>query len=104
MTDSDSEIDIGSVDDYAEFPAEVLLDNAPYWLVRAPEGEYRLLLAICPHAGGEIRPMNDVLFCPLHFWTFDSRTGACMNVPGERLMSRKVVVRDRRLIAVGPSV
>ncbi|TVX96501.1 Rieske (2Fe-2S) protein [Cohnella terricola] len=104
MKELDNVTDIGSVDDYSDFPAEVLLDNTPYWLVRAPEGGYRLLLAICPHAGGEIRPMNDVLFCPLHFWTFDSETGACVNVPGERLMSRNVIVRDRRLIAEGPLV
>lgn len=95
------EIDLGSADSFAAFPVEVTLEHTPYWLVRTAEGEYRLLLAICPHAGGEIRPMNDVLFCPLHFWTFNAENGTCLNDPDERLMQRKVVVKEGHLIAVG---
>ncbi|QMV43520.1 Rieske (2Fe-2S) protein [Cohnella cholangitidis] len=98
-----SEIELGPLDAYAELPAEVMIDHTPYWLVRTSEAEggFRLLLAICPHAGGEIRPLNDVLFCPLHFWTFHAESGVCLNDPSERLLRRRVIVRDGRLFAVG---
>ncbi|QJD87636.1 Rieske (2Fe-2S) protein [Cohnella herbarum] len=95
------EIELGPVDTFTELPVEITLEHNPYWLVRTSEGGFRLLLAICPHAGGEIRPLNDVLFCPLHFWTFHAETGVCLNDSDERLMERKVILRDDRLYAVG---
>ncbi|RED63910.1 Rieske (2Fe-2S) protein [Cohnella lupini] len=98
---NEQNIDIGSTESFSEFPAAVTIEREPYWLVLTPEGEYRLFLAICPHAGGEIRPHNDVLFCPLHFWTFDATSGACLNGNDECLMQRKVVAMDGRLYAVG---
>jgi len=102
MSNEIAESDIGAIDDFPNLPAEVVIDGAPYWLVLASGGGYRLLLSVCPHAGGEIRPAGEVLFCPLHFWTFDAESGACLNDPDEKLRSREVVVRDRRLLAVGP--
>lgn len=96
-----NEIDLGPLDGFAEFPAAIELGGTPYWLVRTPEGEFRLLMSVCPHAGGEIRPMNGMFFCPLHFWTFDAASGACLNVPDERLMRRQVELRDGRLYAIG---
>ncbi|MFC5530137.1 Rieske (2Fe-2S) protein [Cohnella yongneupensis] len=95
------EIDLGPIEEYPSLPAEITIASSPYWLVRCAEGEYRLLSGLCPHAGGEIRPMNDVLFCPLHFWTFDAQSGSCLNNPDERLMRRKVVIRGDRFIAEG---
>jgi nitrite reductase/ring-hydroxylating ferredoxin subunit len=95
------EIDLGPLETFTQFPAEVTIDNTPYWLVQTSEKAYRLLLAICPHAGGDIRPLNDVLFCPLHFWTFNAENGTCLNDPDERLMQRKVHIRDNHLFAVG---
>lgn len=96
-----NEIDLGPIDRYETLPAEVMLDLTPYWLVCCGEGEYRLLSGLCPHAGGEVRPMNDMLFCPLHFWTFDARSGQCLNQPDARLMSRRVEARNGRLVAIG---
>ncbi|RIE04053.1 Rieske (2Fe-2S) protein [Cohnella faecalis] len=53
-----------------------------------------------PHAGGEIRLIDGgVLLCPLHFWTFDSASGDCTSMPGERLLFRQVSVSNGRLIA-----
>ncbi len=94
-------IDLGPLETYGSLPAEVIVDGSPYWLVRCGDGEYRLLSGLCPHAGGEVRPMNDVLFCPLHFWTFDARSGDCLNAPDERLMRRRALVESGRLYAVG---
>ena len=97
----ETEIELGPLESFANLPAEVTLDHLPYWLVLTSVGEYRLLLAICPHAGGEIRPLNDVLFCPLHFWTFNAEDGTCLNDPDERLLHRTVLLRDNHLYAVG---
>ncbi|WP_276354615.1 Rieske (2Fe-2S) protein [Cohnella caldifontis] len=95
--------DLGFPADYGSFPASVTVDGTPYWLVRGEEEEeYRLLSALCPHAGGDVRAHEGIFFCPLHFWTFDQAEGNCLNVPGERLMRRKVELReDGRLYAVG---
>lgn len=93
---------LGLPEDYGTFPAAVTLDGAPYWLVRGEDGEFRLLLAICPHAGGEVLKQDQFLYCPMHFWTFDPADGTCHNAPGERLLRRKVEQgRDGRLYADG---
>ncbi len=95
------EIDLGTLESFTQFPTQITLDNTPYWLVRTTQGEYRLLLALCPHAGGEIRPLNGMLFCPLHFWTFNAEDGTCLNDPDERLMQRKVIIKGNHLYAAG---
>jgi nitrite reductase/ring-hydroxylating ferredoxin subunit len=94
--------DLGRPEDYSRLPASVTLDGAPYWLVRNEEGGYRLLSALCPHAGGEVQVYEDLFLCPLHYWTFSQTDGACMNVSDERLMQRQVELRaDGRLYALG---
>ena len=48
------------------------------------EGEYFALDAMCPHKGGPLGacpPENGSLFCPMHGWEFDIRTGACKTRP-----------------------
>jgi nitrite reductase/ring-hydroxylating ferredoxin subunit len=95
------EIDLGPIESYKEYPAKITLDETPYWLVHTSGGEYRLLMAICPHAGGEIRPVDDIFLCPLHWWTFDAETGSCTNVTDECLMQRTIEVRGGHLFAVG---
>ncbi|KIL36013.1 hypothetical protein SD71_11870 [Cohnella kolymensis] len=95
------EIELGPIDSFKEYPAQITLDETPYWLVHTKEGEYRLLMAICPHAGGEIRPVENMFLCPLHWWTFDGETGNCTNVTDERLMQRTIEVRGGNLFAVG---
>lgn len=94
--------DLGRPEDYESFPASVTVDGAPYWLAHGEDGSFRLLYGLCPHAGGDVTFHGDMLLCPLHFWTFDAAYGGCLNVPGERLMRRKVELReDGRLYAVG---
>lgn len=104
MKEFEQAIDFGPVGAFAELPAQVILEHAPYWLVRTPDGGYRLWLAVCPHAGGEIRPLDGMFFCPLHFWTFDAASGACLHDPEERLLYREVREREGRLYAVGGNV
>lgn len=48
------------------------------------EGKFFALDAVCPHKGGPLGacpPENGVLFCPLHGWGFDVRSGACLTRP-----------------------
>ncbi|CAM3838509.1 Rieske (2Fe-2S) protein [Cohnella lubricantis] len=95
-----SDIIIGPAGAYGTFPAQIELEGAPYWLVRGEDGRYALLMAICPHAGGEVRLVEGMFFCPLHFWTFDTADGSCLNMQDERLMRRDVEERDGMLYAV----
>lgn len=92
---------IGPADEYAKLPAEVEVDGTPYWLVRKGEKGYGLLMAICPHAGGDVRKIDGMFFCPLHFWTFDENDGSCLNMADERLMRRNVENRNGVLYAIG---
>lgn len=93
-------IDLGEQSAFPDLPAKIDIGHDPYWLVKTSNGEYRLLSGICPHAGGEIRLVDGgVLLCPLHFWTFDTVSGDCTSVPGERLLLRQVTVSNGRLIA-----
>ncbi|WEK55241.1 MAG: Rieske 2Fe-2S domain-containing protein [Candidatus Cohnella colombiensis] len=95
-----NDIDLGPIEAYEEFPVEVTIDHNTYWLVRCSDYEFRLLNSLCPHAGGEVRPSHGVLFCPLHFWTFDIDNGQCINNPDKRLMKRDVELRFGRLFVV----
>lgn len=82
-------------------PVAVELSGRPYWLVRGPDGAPLLLLALCPHAGGDVLLAGGELYCPLHFWSFDCRTGECMSRDDERLMRRRVALEDGILYATG---
>ncbi|WP_027092754.1 Rieske (2Fe-2S) protein [Cohnella thermotolerans] len=93
---------IGPVDAFGSLPAFVEVDGTPYWLVRREDGGYRLLMALCPHAGGEVLRTDGMFYCPLHFWTFDETDGVCLNVRDERLARRDAEERDGSLYAVGP--
>lgn len=46
--------------------------------------EFHVLDAYCPHKGGPLAAgwiENGSVFCPLHGWEFDLRTGACKTNP-----------------------
>lgn len=92
---------LGPIDDFKTFPAEVLVDGIPYWLVRGEENRYKLLMALCPHAGGEVRWTGELFFCPLHFWTFDNQSGDCLNIRDERLVRKDVELQEGILYAIG---
>jgi nitrite reductase/ring-hydroxylating ferredoxin subunit len=97
-----ADVDLGRPADYSRFPASVVIDGTPYWLVRKDEEEYSLLLSLCPHAGGDVLCHADFLYCPMHGWTFSPTDGRCLDIPGERLMRRDVELRaDGRLYAFG---
>jgi len=48
------------------------------------EGQYFCIDDLCPHRGGPLGAgtlQHSEVFCPLHGWGFDVRTGACSNRP-----------------------
>ncbi|AJY73710.1 Rieske (2Fe-2S) protein [Paenibacillus beijingensis] len=96
------EITLGAVDAFTAFPAEVQLGNRLYFLLKKEE-EYRLVSSICPHAGYTVEVEDGELVCPLHGWSFDTQTGACLNVPSKELAPYDVVVREGRLVALMPA-
>ncbi|GGD74573.1 Rieske (2Fe-2S) protein [Paenibacillus nasutitermitis] len=94
---------IGKVEDFTSFPASVTIDRDPYFIIQtacqedAPQ-EYKLVSAICPHAGGVVRPWENELICPLHYWSFDPATGQSTNVPGEQLDCQPIQISDGQFI------
>ena len=49
----------------------------------------------CPHRGGPLafgEQKGSTVFCPLHAWAFDVRTGRCAEFPEAQLKTYRVVV------------
>lgn len=98
MSESSIKI-IGQVADFASFPAQVKVGSEPYFIVEAPRSgdepqRYNLISAICPHAGGMVRPHKNELICPLHYWCFGLATGESTNIPGEQLECSPLEIVD----------
>ena len=85
------------------------VDNDPFFIVhsnvRAKDEapEYKLVSAICPHAGGTVRPMEGELICPLHYWSFDASTGVQLTFPvnswnASRLLSKTGILLFKLLL------
>ncbi|WP_217594742.1 Rieske (2Fe-2S) protein [Cohnella sp. GbtcB17] len=98
---TDSRIPLGPADMLTDAPLSIELDGKPYWLTQEADGTIVLLLAFCPHAGGEVLLADGDFYCPLHYWTFDGRSGECTNRGDERLMRRNVELVDGQLYASG---
>ena len=61
------------------------------------DGEVFALDDHCPHKGGPLGEgfcENGQVFCPLHGWAFDIRTGACAEVPARPATKIPVRVED----------
>jgi nitrite reductase/ring-hydroxylating ferredoxin subunit len=51
----------------------------------------------CPHRGGPLSEGDlegDLLYCPLHAWSFDVKTGASVSPPGAKVARFQVQVAD----------
>ncbi len=58
----------------------------------------------CPHRGGDLgggELEGTVVYCPLHFWSFDLLTGRSVRPPGASVMCFEVREHEGR-IEVGP--
>jgi len=64
------------------------------------DGEVFALDDRCPHKGGPLGEghcENGQVFCPLHGWGFDIKTGACPEVPGRPATRVAVRVADGKV-------
>jgi NAD(P)H-dependent nitrite reductase small subunit len=61
------------------------------------DGQFYVIDDRCPHRAG---PLSEgyveafQLWCPLHGWSFDLRTGACLSQPGRDVRTYPVEVRE----------
>ncbi|WJH35727.1 Rieske (2Fe-2S) protein [Paenibacillus sp. CC-CFT747] len=92
------EVILGEELAFGVLPAEVEIDNRPFYLLKDEEG-YRLLSRTCPHAGYPVEFEDGELVCPLHGWTFEYHSGRCQNVPSTGLDSYSVTIVEGRLVA-----
>lgn len=63
-------------------------------------GEFHALGDRCPHRGvplGAGYLDGTKLYCPLHGWEFDARTGACASRPDQPVESYPVLVENGRV-------
>jgi nitrite reductase (NADH) small subunit len=76
-------------------------------LVRV-DGRLHALQQACPHRGGPLSEGDQdgcLLYCPLHAWAFDVRTGASPTNPGERVRIYAVrVIGDEIQVAASGSL
>ncbi|MDD9266921.1 Rieske (2Fe-2S) protein [Paenibacillus sp. GCM10023248] len=94
------EVQLGSEQSFTKLPAEVVHDKNLFWLIQTEDGQaYKLLSSRCPHAGAIVEAEKGEFVCPMHGWTFDLHSGACLNVPTKSLLSYDVVVKEGQLIA-----
>lgn len=68
-------------------------------LFRLPEGIFAIDNS-CPHRGGPLGSgdlAGHLIYCPLHAWSFDVRTGNSPSHPMARVMTFAVRVREGRI-------
>lgn len=94
------EVVIGVESDFADLPAEIELERSYYYLIKDRDNNYRLVSRFCPHAGYLVEAEDGEFECPLHGWTFDLQTGACLNVPSRGLKLYDVILKEGELIAL----
>ncbi len=61
------------------------------------EGTFHVIDDACPHRGGPLGAgyfEGCDVYCPLHGWAFDVRTGACKSNPGRPVRAYPTHVRD----------
>ena len=64
------------------------------------EGTFFVLDDHCPHRGGPLGAglvQEGTVFCPLHGWGFDLRTGACRDRPDRPVRTYPVRVHEGRI-------
>jgi nitrite reductase (NADH) small subunit len=61
------------------------------------DGEFYAVDDQCPHVGGSLGAggcEKGEVYCPLHGWTFDLKTGSCRNNPSRPVKTYPTRVQD----------
>ena len=64
-------------------------------------GEVCAINGICPHVGGPLGEgfeANGKVYCPMHGWSFDLRTGRCTTNPGVKVDYFNTKVEDGEFV------
>ncbi len=69
-------------------------------------GQFYALDGLCPHRGGSLGAgtlEGDRLFCPMHGWEFEVKTGACVTNPARPVRRYSARVENGQIeIDLGP--
>jgi NAD(P)H-dependent nitrite reductase small subunit len=60
-------------------------------------GQFYAIENFCPHKGAPLADgslCGHTVECDWHGWTFDVRTGACLNRPAQKIESYEVLIED----------
>ena len=65
------------------------------------EDQFYAIENTCPHRGGplgegEVGGMQ--VTCPWHAWTFDLKTGSCVNIPGNKIKTFPVKIEKEEIL------
>jgi nitrite reductase (NADH) small subunit len=77
-----------------------VLANGRRIAVLRTESGWRAIDDTCPHRGGPLGSgwiEGDKVYCPLHGWSFNTRTGACEERPQKPLRTYPVEIREGRV-------
>ena len=69
-------------------------------LFRSVDGAFHAIDDACPHRGGPLGAgyvEGHEVYCPLHGWPFDVRTGACRTMPNRPVRTHPVRVEGGRV-------
>lgn len=87
------EIILGRETEIITIPMPVEVEGKPYFILQN-DGGYLLVSRKCPHMGHTVVAEKDRLICHLHEWTFDPKTGVCLEFEHGKLDSYPVIVKE----------
>ena len=91
---------LGEIGGFTEARPSVVLVAGRRLTVFLRDGEFYVIDDTCPHRGGPLGQGHVdgfEVYCPMHGWAFDFRTGACITHPNRRVRSYENSVRDGHL-------
>ena len=76
-------------------PKSITVLGDPYILQQVSEKKYVLFSAICPHMHNVVSHITKKVWrCPSHDWTYDPKNGNCINVSGESLSEKNLIIEN----------
>jgi NAD(P)H-dependent nitrite reductase small subunit len=75
----------------------VFVKGRPLAVYRLSDGEFCAIADECPHRGGPLGAghlKDGQVFCPLHGWAFDVKTGVCLTRPDRPVKTYRTRVVD----------
>ena len=90
-------ISLGAVADVPEGRGLTVRREGKAFAVFKLDGEIHVLNGECPHRGAALAEgcvENGRVFCPLHGWEFELRSGECVTNPAKPVRSYLVTIAD----------